>query len=154
MENKELLLKAAFCCMACDGDIAAEEISLVKRMTSELQLFGGLDVEKKLNEFVYQINQTGFTFLLNFLNEVSNANLSESDELTLVRVAIATIEADNNVEYREVKFFKKIRALLSGSDEKIEKQYPDRDDLDTYLFPDIKDSEPLEFNVTFSQISL
>ena len=29
MKTNELYLKTAFCCMACDGDIATEEIELI-----------------------------------------------------------------------------------------------------------------------------
>ena len=34
MEINELYLKTAFCCMACDGDIASEELALIKEYTS------------------------------------------------------------------------------------------------------------------------
>ena len=30
MERKKLYLKTIFCCMACDGEIAKEEIEIVK----------------------------------------------------------------------------------------------------------------------------
>ena len=123
MENKELLLKTAFCCMSCDGEIAPEEIALFKEKAEIYNLFDGLNVEEKLNEFVSQINQFGVSFLSGFLNEIKSASLSEDDELEIVKIAIDTIEADKNIEYSEVKFFKKIRALLSISDGKIEMSY-------------------------------
>ena len=140
--------------MACDGEIAPEEISLVKNLAEDMKLFEGLNVEEKLNDFVAQINQIGLSFLSNFLNEVEGADLSTAEQLEIVKVAIATIEADKNIEYSEIKFFKKLRNRLSISDGKIEKAFPERDDLDTYLLPDMKDSEEIAWNVTFSNINL
>ena len=154
MNTNELLLKTAFCCMACDGEIATEEISVVRNLVKDSKLFEGLDVEEKLNEFVSQINQVGISFLSNFLAEVEEANLTPTEQLEIVKIAIATIEADKNIEYSEIKFFKKLRSRLSISDGKIEKAFPERDDMDTYLLPDMKDSEDLSWNVTFSSITL
>ena len=154
MENKELLLKTAFCCMSCDGEIAPEEIALVKERAENSNLFNGLNVEEKLNEFVALINQIGVSFLSGFLNEIKSASLSEEDELEVAKIAIDTIEADRNIEYSEIKFFKKIRALLSISDGKIEKAYPEREDMDIYLLPDMKEDESVEINATFSKITL
>lgn len=58
----ELLLRTAFCCMACDGEIAPEEVELVKQMAKEKHLFGDIDIEKELNELVEEINQKGKLF--------------------------------------------------------------------------------------------
>ena len=33
--DKELYLKTAFCCMACDGNIAEEEVQLIRDYTKE-----------------------------------------------------------------------------------------------------------------------
>ena len=48
--DKELYLKTAFCCMVCDGNIAEEEVQLIRDYTKESLVFQGLDVEKLLNE--------------------------------------------------------------------------------------------------------
>ncbi len=50
MEINELYLKTAFCCMACDGDIAPKELELIRSYVSNNELFSMVDVEKKLNE--------------------------------------------------------------------------------------------------------
>ena len=70
MNTNELLLKTVFCCMACDGEIAHEEISVVKNLVDGSNLFDGIDVEEKLNEYISQINQVGVSFLSNFLSEI------------------------------------------------------------------------------------
>ena len=151
MNRNELYLKTAFCCMACDGEIAPEEIQLVKKITEQSELFSNLDVEKELNAFIAQINEQGKAFLANYIEEVANASLTPQEELQLVKIAIQTIEADENVEYSEVSFFKRIRAKLNISDDEILAELPDKDD---YLMPDIIDkSEDPNFDIIFNEIS-
>lgn len=119
--------------MACDGDIASEEIELVKNIVSQTDVFQGLDIEKTLNSYVTSINQSGTLFLREYLNELSVQNLTADEELQIIALAISTIEADNRIEYSEIKFFKKIRYRLSVSDELILTQHPDKED---FLLPD------------------
>ena len=91
MEINELYLKTAFCCMACDGDIASEELALIKEYTSNSGLFSNLDIESKLNEYVIGINQQGILFLNSYLKEVTSAFLTEAQEMNIVRIAIQMI---------------------------------------------------------------
>lgn len=138
MEINELYLKTAFCCMACDGDIASEEVQLIKKYASNSELFSNLNVESKLNEYVADINQQGVLFLNNYLRDISNLLLTEVQELNIVRIAIQMIEADSKIEYSEISFFKKIRLNLSISDIAILEDMPDKED---YLLPDIVQKE-------------
>ena len=150
MKANELILKTAFCCMACDGEIAQEEINLVKQITKQSDLFSDLDVEKELNAYIAQINEQGKAFLSNYIKEVAEASLSAEEELQLVKIAIQTIEADENIEYSEVSFFKRIRAKLNISDDEILAELPDKED---YLMPDIMVPEEEDLNVSFENIS-
>ena len=79
--------------------------------------------------------------------------LTETEQLQLVSLAIKAIEIDNHVEYAEVKFFKKIRSILTISDEAILAEHPNNED---FLLPDINVTEiPQWDNSThFSQISI
>lgn len=152
METKELLLKTLFCCSACDGDIATEEVELVKTLAENFELFKDSDVEGILNTYVSEINEQGKTFLKNYLNELSETTLSEKEQLTLVDLAIKMIEADNVIQYSEVKFFKKIRNRLSISDEAILEILPNCED---YLLPDISaEDKDFEEVGNFAPISL
>lgn len=146
-------MKTIFCCMACDGEIAKEEIELVKYLSSEYDIFSEVEIETCLNKWISSINENGALFLKEFLNELSEANLSASEQMLVVDFAIRTIEADKRIEYSEIKFFKKIRNRLSITDEKILEKYPDSED---YLLPDINVSEePIwKNNVQFSEIYL
>lgn len=134
METKELYLKTLFCCSACDGEIAQEEVSLVKQLSLNDSSFEGLDVENILNSYVERINNQGSIFLKDYLNEVDNATLSDDEQVKLIEFAIKMIEADNQILYSEVKFFKKIRNRLDISDESILTKLPNTED---YLLPDI-----------------
>lgn len=151
MKTNELYLKTAFCCMACDGDIAKEEVALIEDMTTKDNLFSVLDVQGKINEYVAAINREGKLFLNKYIEEVKAAQLDDESALQLIKVAIKTIEADNQIEYSEISFFKKIRKNLQISDEAILKELPDKED---YLLPDIEDDYDFDWNVSFGEIQI
>lgn len=118
MELNELLLRTAFACMSCDGDIAQEEVELIKQMSKEMHLFGEVEIDKALDELVNEINLKGKGFLKQYLASLSEQALTEDEELRLADVAVQTIRADNRIEYSEIKFFKVLRSnLKTVSDE-------------------------------------
>lgn len=138
MESKLLLLKTLFCCSACDGEIAPEEVALVKSLAENDTRFSDMDIEAVLNGFIAEINASGKVFLKKYLNDLAETKLSDEEQVSLIDLAIKMIEADNQVLYSEVKFFKKLRACLSVSDEAILNVLPEKED---YLLPDVKSSE-------------
>ena len=148
-----MYLKTIFCCMACDGEIVKEEIKMVKHLSSEYDVFSDVKIELYLNRWIAAINEKGKTFLGNYLNELSKANLSLSEQALVVDLAIKTIEADERIEYTEIKFFKKLRSRLSITDEEILKRHPDKED---FLLPDIHVAEEPTWNsnIQFAEISL
>ena len=46
----DILLLTAFSCMSCDGDIAPEEVALLKQMDAEQHLFGDIVFDDVVNE--------------------------------------------------------------------------------------------------------
>lgn len=153
MKTTELYLKTLFCCMACDGEIAKEEVEIVKHLCKEYDVFSDIDVKSCLNKWITAINENGTVFLKNYLNDLSNADLSTSEQLFIVDLAIRTIEADERIEYAEIKFFKKIRNQLPITDEEILKRHPGKED---FLLPDINVAdEPIWNNtIQFTELSL
>lgn len=149
--TKELFLKTVFSCMACDGDIAKEEVTLVKQLVENSDVFEGIDVENLLNVYINQINENSKVFLNEFLNELKEANLTKDQELVLVDLAFKIIESDNVIEYSEIKFFKKIRAKLSITDAEILELYPDKEE---FLQPDIYVAEEEWEDLVFSDIDI
>jgi len=130
----KLLLKTAFSCMACDGDIDKREMKLIKKLHKENKTFGDIDINSELDTLLHAINNDGHQFLKNFFIELSNFELSEDNELKLIEVAIDTIKADDKIEYSEIKFFKVIRSKLKIKNEPILEKHPDFED---YLEQDI-----------------
>lgn len=153
MTKEELYLKTVFCCIACDGDIAAEEVDMVREMCAKDNLFHSIDSEKYLNLWIAEINEQGSMFLQSYLKELKSVDLNEKEQLLLVSLAIKAIEADNRIEYAEVKFFKKIRLRLTISDEAILAEHPNKED---FLLPDINITEIPQWDDSthFSQISI
>lgn len=130
----KLLLKTAFSCMACDGNINKREVVLIKTMHQEHKIFGDIDVNQELDNLLLEINRDGHKFLRSYFNELTSTELSAQDELKLIEVAIDTIKADDKVEYSEVKFFKVIRSKLKIDNDLILAKHPEFED---YLEQDI-----------------
>ncbi|MFZ2284971.1 MAG: hypothetical protein WAV86_13950 [Lutibacter sp.] len=130
----KLLLKTAFSCMACDGDIDKREVKLIKQLHKDNKTFGEIDINSELDTLLLAINKDGHHFLKAYFNELKTSVLSEANELKLIEVAIDTIKADEKVEYSEIKFFKVIRAKLKIGNESILEKHPDFED---YLEQDI-----------------
>lgn len=151
MALNELYLRTAFCCMACDGKIADEEVALLNKLALTEQVFGDLDIQMSINNYIESINKLGKVFLEEYLEDVRNAYLDDSSSLQLVKIAIDTIEADNQVEYSEVSFFKRIRKQLSIKDEVILEAMPDKED---YLLPDVETEDIFDWSFSFQSIQL
>lgn len=153
MTKEELYLKTIFCCIACDGNIATEEVDMVRDLCAKDKIFHNLDSKEYLNSWITEINEQGGAFLQTYLKEINSVELNEQEQLLLVSLAIKAIEADNSIEYAEVKFFKKIRSKLTISDEAILAEHPDKED---FLLPDINITEIPQWDDSthFSQISI
>lgn len=130
----KLLLKTAFCCMASDGHIDNREISLINTICEQSPLFSNFNFHEEINLLVNKINTSGKAFIQNYFDLLKAAELTEKEELTLIDFAIKTINADEQVEYSEMKFFKNIRHRLKVSDDIILKHFPD---IEQYLEEDI-----------------
>lgn len=130
----ELLLKTAFSCMACDGDIDDREVELIKKMHNSQNTFGNIDLGNQMAAYLKAINEHSGKFLRSYFSDLSEAKLSDNEQIKLVQVAIETIKADDKIEYSEVKFFKVIKNRLTISNEKIIEVHPD---FEEYLEDDI-----------------
>lgn len=134
LQFNKLLLKTAFSCMACDGDIDKREIKLIKGLQKENKTFGDIDINSEMDSLLLAINNDGHQFMRDYFNELTTSELTEADELNLIEVAIETIKADEKVEYSEIKFFKVIRSKLKIGNDPILEKHPDFED---YLEQDI-----------------
>jgi hypothetical protein len=100
-------------------------------------LFGNVDIDKKLDGLVNEINLKGKGFLKQYLTCLAEQELTEEEELNLVDVAVQTIRIDNRIEYSEIKFFKVLRSNLKKvSDETLLEKIDGIDE--NYLAQDIR----------------
>ena len=72
------------------------------------------------------------------------------------------IEADNKIDYSEISFFKRIRAKLNESDEKLLDVFKDETlfekfpevEPEDFLLPDIMVDDDIDWNVSFEKINI
>lgn len=83
---------------------------MVNSITSEQEIFRGMDIEATINEYVVSINSTGVLFLKQYLKELSMQELSAEEQLNIVDFAIRTIYADNKIEYSKSNSSRKFAA--------------------------------------------
>ena len=76
LQFNKLLLKTAFSCMACDGDIDKREVKLIKKLQKENKTFGEIDINAELDTLLLDINKNGQQFLKNSLNELKSSELT------------------------------------------------------------------------------
>ena len=160
MENvfEKLLLQTSFACMACDGEIAHEEVVTIRSFAEEKKTFGNIDIETELQMLVEEINKKGKTFLKQYLLMVADSSLSVEQECAVLQIALDTIKSDNDIKYSEVKFFKVLRSNLKNITDKEILERVDGID-ESYLAQDIKQSymemyESYFDNIEIAQITL
>ncbi len=119
---QELLLKTAFACMACDGEIAQPEVDRIRAYAAHNDRFASLDVEACLNQWVAEINQRGVRFLRDYIMTLRNSQIDERQALDILQVAVDVELADERVDYFEIRFFKIIRENLPAFDDEVLKR--------------------------------
>ena len=149
----KLLLKTAFCCMACDGHIDSREVDQIRELCSGSGLFVNFNFEAEINAMVTMINSGAKDFIQHYFDSLKNAKLTEEEEITVINFALKTIHADEKVEYSEVKFFKSIQSRLHLTVDKIVELYPETE---YYLEDDIVNESYLErlVNQYFESVEL
>ena len=150
---EQILLYTAFSCMACDGEIAHEEVETIKQMAIDKHAFGNLNIENELQQMVSAINTKGKGFLKQYLLTIDGCDFTKEEECSILQVALDTIVSDNDIRYSEVKFFKVLRSNLKHlSDEEILEKVKGIDE--SFLAQDIKQSYAELFESYFENIEL
>jgi uncharacterized tellurite resistance protein B-like protein len=123
-EFQNFLLKSAISVMACDGSIDESEVTEIKNMADNEIYFMGFDIEEPFEASLSYIKQNGKKAINEYLNELSQLNLNEKQEIILIEVLIRTIESDNVIEESEIKFLQMVKSKLGISEETIITQFP------------------------------
>lgn len=121
---QNLLLKSAISVMACDGSIDESEIAEIRNMADNEIYFMGFDIEESFETSLSYLKQNGKKAINEYLDELSQLNLNEKQELILIEVLIRTIESDKKIEDNEVKFLQMVKSKLGVSEETIITQFP------------------------------
>lgn len=131
---KNLLIKTAFSCMASDGHIDDRELAIIKLLCEENYLFTEINYKSVFQEQAQLLGNEGKKYINNYLKELSSAQLDNEQQLEVIDIAVQTIEADDEVHYSEMKFFKVIKSKLKLSRDEILARFPAIED---YLEDDI-----------------
>lgn len=144
---KNLLIKTAFSCMASDGHIDDREIQIIQSLCEKSHFFDDINYKHELHQQVQELNTKGKEFINEFLTSLENVQLSEEQEFTVIDFAIKTIQADDEIHYSEVKFFKVIKSKLHLSKQQILEKFPGIEDFleddiitDNHVFQLLKES--------------
>ena len=139
---EKLLVKSAFSCMVCNGEIDKNEMELIKSLFRSSSFQATISIDELLNKFITEINSQGNDFLRIFLKDLRIAVLTEEEELKLIDFCLKTIYSDFDVDYKEIKFFKIIRSKLKVSNERIVEKFPTKDIFLEKSFEIIKEKLP------------
>lgn len=123
-EFKKFLFKSAVMTMACDGNIAEEEISEIKNMVFNEIYFMGFDHEDQLKDGIDDIKVNGKVAINQYLQELNSIELNEHQEILLVEVILKIIEADNEIQTSEIKFLQLVKSKLKIEEQTLIIKFP------------------------------
>ncbi|UXP34035.1 TerB family tellurite resistance protein [Reichenbachiella agarivorans] len=119
-----LLLRTAFSFMTCDGHIDKKEIVSIIKMGQQNNLFGEVAVDEELEIMLKKINLRGTEYLKDYFRKVEKANLSDEEQLEIIKIAVDVIYSDMEVREDEIKFLRVLRTMLDISDSVILTRFP------------------------------
>lgn len=104
--EKIILVKTAISCMASDGSINQEELKTLHHCLGEI----GKDA---LQREVELFNATGKKYLKDYIDSLSDYRNDNDTILSILKIAVDIIKADNVIDYKEICFFKLIVNALN-----------------------------------------
>lgn len=123
-EFKDFLFRSAVIAMACDGNIAEEEINEIKNIVANEIYFMGYEFEEPLQKNIETIKINGKNAVNQFLQEITTKDLSEHQELLLIEVLLKIIQADSKVEENELKFLHLAKSKLKTDEQTLIVKFP------------------------------
>ena len=124
IEFKTFLLKSAVMAMACDGDIAEEEITEIKNIVANEIYFMDYDFEEPLKSNIENIKVNGKNAINQYLQEIVSCNLNEHQEVLLIEVILKMIQADTKIEDAELKFLQMAKSKLKTDEQTLIVKFP------------------------------
>jgi len=121
---KTFLFKSAVMAMACDGNIAEEEINEIKNIVAKEIYFMEFDFEEPLKSNIEHIKVNGKNAVNQYLKEIVINDLNEHQEILLVEVLLRMIEADAKVEESELQFLQMVKSKLKIDEQTLIVKFP------------------------------
>ena len=128
IDFKPFLFKSAVMAMACDGDIAEEEITEIKNIVANEIYFMGYDFEEPLKKNIDNIKTNGKNAINQYLQEIVSNDLNEHQEILLIEVILKIILADEKVEESEIKFLQMAKSKLKTDEQTLIVKFPNQID--------------------------
>jgi uncharacterized tellurite resistance protein B-like protein len=123
-EFKDFLFKSAVIAMACDGNIAEEEIAEIKNIVSNEIYFMGYELDAPLQINIDYLKQNGRNAVNQFLQEITSNDLNEHQELLLIEVLLKIILADTKIEENELRFLHLAKSRLKTDEQTLIIKFP------------------------------
>ena len=120
---QKLLLKAAVCTIACDGDIHDKELAEMNGMVSQAVYFKDFNGHELLCEMLEAVKASGNIFFHDFLDDLKSSDLSIVQELLVLEVILRIVYADERFDPNEEMFLRLVRTHLSLHDEIIVQRF-------------------------------
>jgi uncharacterized tellurite resistance protein B-like protein len=121
---KTFLFKSAVMAMACDGDIADEEVNEIKSIVANEIYFMGYEFEEPLKRNIEYIKANGKNAINQYFQEIVVNDLNENQEILLIEVLLRIIQADAKVEESELKFLQIVKAKLKIDEQTLIVNFP------------------------------
>ena len=128
IDFKPFLFKSAVMAMACDGNIAEEEITEIKNIVANEIYFMGYDFEEPLKKNIDNIKTNGKNAINQYLQEIVSNDLNEHQEILLIEVILKIILADEKVEESEIKFLQMAKSKLKTDEQTLIVKFPNQID--------------------------
>jgi len=123
-EFKNFLFKSAVMAMACDGDIAEEEINEIKNIVANEIYFMGYDFEEPLKSNTENIKANGKNAINQYLQEIATNDLNDHQEILLIEVLLRIILADGKADESELKFLHMAKSKLKTDEQTLIVKFP------------------------------
>lgn len=120
---QKLLLKAAVCTIACDGEIHDKELAEMNGMVSQAVYFKAFNGHELLYEMLEAVKASGKIFFHDFLDDLKSSDLSIVQELLVLEVILRIVYADERFDPNEEMFLRLVRSHLSLHDEIIVQRF-------------------------------
>lgn len=127
MENKSefnsLLFNIACSAMACDSDIDEREEKEIIDISNSTTYFEGINISENLGKFKEKFNENPEKTIANNIRKLKTIELDFVKELLVLEIVLRIIYADTKIDPHEIEFVKKVRGMLTISDNIIKERF-------------------------------